>query len=86
MPFINRFDWGSWLYGIFAGFIGGGAGAVVSGVTVSVADPDHFNPTTGKFYALVGFVFIASGTLNAFAYLHQNPLPKEIDAKLKPPA
>jgi hypothetical protein len=72
---FGRLDWSQWLYGIFAGFIGGGAGAVVSGVTVSAVDPADFNFSTGKFYVLVLTIFTANGLLNMFAFLHQNPLP-----------
>jgi len=74
--FWGNLDWDSWLYGLFAGFLGGGSGAVVSGVVVSINDPQHYNFGSGSFYELVFSVFVANGLLSFFTYLHQNPLPK----------
>ncbi len=74
--FWSNLDWDNWVYGLVAGFLGGGAGAVVSGVVVSVRDPEHYNFASADFYILVFFIFVANGLLNFFAYLHQNPLPK----------
>src|SRR6185437_59117 len=74
--FWTNLDWDNWLYGLIAGFLGGGSGAVISGVVVSVNDPAHYNFATSGFYVLVFSVFVANGLLNFFGYLHQNPLPK----------
>ena len=80
MNLVNNFwsnlDWDNWLYGLIAGFLGGGSGAVISGVVVSVNDPSHYNLGSRDFYVLVLSVFMANGMLNFFTYLHQNPLPK----------
>ena len=78
MSGFGKFDWDSWLYGMVAGFISGGAGAVVTGITVSGLDPNDFNFYTGRFYLLILVVFGANGILAAMAFLHQNPLPKVI--------
>ena len=75
---FGRFDWGNWLYGLFSGFIGGGAGAVVSGVTVSMFDKDNFYIGSSKFFLLVGAVFLTNGTLTALAFLKQQPLPPHL--------
>jgi len=79
MNLVNKFwsnlDWDHWLYGLLAGFLGGGAGAVVSGVVVSVRDPARYNFSSSGFYILVLSIFVANGLLNFFSYLHQNPLP-----------
>ena len=74
--FWSNLDWDNWIYGLVAGFLGGGSGAVISGVVVSVNDPSHYNFATKGFYVLVMSVFVANGLLNFFGYLHQNPLPK----------
>lgn len=74
--FWSSLDWDQWLYGLIAGFLGGGSGAVVSGIVVSVNDPGHYNFASRSFYVLVFSVFLANGLLQFFGFLHQNPLPK----------
>ncbi len=73
--FFDNLDWGSWLYGLFYGMIGGGASAVVSGVTVALSDPKDYAIGSGKFLGLVTTVFIANAVLSMFLYLKQTPLP-----------
>lgn len=75
---LHNLDWENWVYGIVAGFIGGGAGAVVSGVVVSLQNPQDYSLAHPKFYILVGSVFAANGLVTAAAFLKQNPLPKII--------
>lgn len=75
MTGFGRLDWNSWLYGLFSAVIGGGSGAVVSGVTVSAFDPNDFNFTTSRFYYLIFAVFAVNATFGFFTYLHQSPLP-----------
>lgn len=72
---VSNLDWSQWLYGLVAGFIGGGSTAVVSGVTINLVDPEHFNAKTSGFYKLVGAIFLANGIMSGFMYLKQNPLP-----------
>lgn len=69
-------DWSNWLYGLFAGAIGGGSAAVSSGVSAVLTDP-HL---AGSFslLKLMGTTFIVSFFLSAFFYLKQNPLPTKI--------
>lgn len=71
-------DWGNWLYNLGAGFVGGGASAVVSGVTINLMDPGHFNPRTTDFYLIIGAMFLSNGLMSMFFYLKQNPLPSKI--------
>lgn len=70
-----------WLHRLFAAFIGGGAGAIVSGLTSMGIAPDKFNVTTLKgFLCVLGMMaanFIVSGILSAMFYLKQSPLPPE---------
>ncbi len=73
-----KLDWGNWLYGLVAGFVGGGAGAVVSGVTASMLVPDRLAIGSSKFFVLIGIVFLAHGCISTMMYLQQNPLPKKI--------
>jgi hypothetical protein len=70
---FGRLDFGDWLYGLGAAFIGGGAGAVSAGLGVSMLDPKDWNLGTGKLYALVGSVFVINGLLNMMAFLREKP-------------
>jgi len=66
-----------WLHGLAAAFIGGGASGFTSGLASMGVDPEHFNIQTGLSHVakLVAATFLLSGTLMAFAYLKQSPLP-----------
>ena len=74
-----------WLYGLGAATIGGGAQAIVSGLTGMGFAPDKFNFTNaaGVWHLLglrfVNFVF--SAILSAAFYLRQSPLPPVTDTQ-----
>jgi hypothetical protein len=72
-----KLNWAAWLYGLGSGFIGGGAGAFGAGFGGLMTDPEHFNPANGPRHILVlmGYTFLFSGLITAFAYLKQSPLP-----------
>ena len=74
-----HFNWGEWLYGLFAAVIGGGANAVVGGVTLNLVDPSHFNAGNADLYKAVSTLFAANATMSFFLYLKQAPLPKLIE-------
>lgn len=78
MASFVRLDWNNWIYGLFAGFIGGGAGAVVSGVTASMLAPDKLALGGSRFFALIGIVFLVHGAISTAMFLQQNPLPKQL--------
>jgi hypothetical protein len=71
-------QWETWVYGLVAGFIGGGAQAVVATVTVTAIAPDKFNlgAQLHNFLILAAVTFTASGLLSAAAYLAKSPLPQ----------
>lgn len=73
-----KLDWGSWLYGLMSGFIGGGAGAIGAGFAGIYTDPEHFNPANGlrHLLMLMGVTFVVGGVVTAVAYLKQSPLPQ----------
>lgn len=75
MPGFGKLDWSNWLYGLFAGFIGGGATAVVSGFVNSAMDPKDYAVGSQKFFLNIGMVFLVSGIINAAMFLKQQPLP-----------
>lgn len=70
-----------WFHRLMAAFIGGGAGAVTSGLTSMGFAPEKFNLTnTSGLLHLVGLMaanFIVNGLLSAMFYLRQSPLPPE---------
>lgn len=72
---FGTLDWSDWLRGVISAFVGGGAGAVTSGIAVSMGDPQQYNMGTQKFYVLVVSVFLASGVLNMMAFLRNKPIP-----------
>ena len=72
----NRLNWGPWIYGLFAGFIGGGAGAVANGFANAFLDPQVFNTAhPSKLFEAVGLFFLINGFLAVAFYLKQSPLP-----------
>lgn len=76
-----KLRWDKWLYGLGSAAIGGGAGAVVSGLTNMGIAPETFNLTTGagalKILLAVGINFAMVGGLSMFFFLKQSPLPPE---------
>lgn len=72
---LGKLDFTDWAYGLLAAFIGGGASAVTSGLTLNVLDPKDFNVYSSKIYVLMGGMFLVNGIMSGFAFLRQNPLP-----------
>jgi hypothetical protein len=72
-----RLDWGNWLYGLIAGFVGGGAGSVITALGAIGITPNSYNLNTqfGNTMRLAAFSFLINGFITMMAYLHQNPLP-----------
>jgi hypothetical protein len=70
-------NYGVWLRGLLAAFIGGGSGSVTTGLTSMGIDPDHFNLRSGLGHTLelMGVVFLLNGVTSVFLYLKQSPLP-----------
>jgi hypothetical protein len=76
LPFnLGSLDFADWIRGLVGGFIAGGAGAVTSGPTLALVDPEHFNVHTAEFYQAVGAIFLSNGLVGAMLFLHQKPLP-----------
>lgn len=72
-----KLNWDNWLLGVGSAFIGGGASAVVSGLTSSLAF--HVDVTTWagmvKMLTLMLINFVLTGSVSMFFYLKQSPLP-----------
>ena len=79
MGMIGRMDWGDWVRGLFAGFIGGGAGAFSGGLSTAIVDPDHYNLAhPQKILTVIASTFMINGIISMMAFLHQNPVPEVI--------
>lgn len=78
MRLIGSLDWGNWIYGLVAGFIGGGSTAVSGGLALLVIDPNDFNFSNPKLFKAMAAMFLFSGVKDMMLYLHQQPLPKII--------
>lgn len=73
---FGQFDFADWLYGLFSGFISGGATAIVSTFGVSAIDPGDVNlQHPHKFFSIMGVIFIVSGVVSAANFLTKRPLP-----------
>ena len=69
-----------WLRGLAAAFIGGGAGAVSTGISVPLVLPEINYAHHGvKILGLMAVSFIVSGTFATCGYLKQSPLPPIAD-------
>lgn len=72
----SRLAWGSWMRGIIAGFIGGGAGAFSGGVGALISAPDQFNFGHPRvLLQTMGGMFLITGLMHTMAYLAQKPIP-----------
>lgn len=71
-------DWKNWLYGLFGGFIGGGATAGVSWFGMLGAKAIGMEVPDLNFQAL-GVIFLSGGLSSALLFLKQSPLPQEIE-------
>lgn len=75
-----RLNWFPWVYGLFAGFIGGGAAAVSTGVAQSITDPMHAD--IHHLFNLMGVSFIVAGAIATSFYLAKSPLPTPIQVEV----
>lgn len=75
MKFFQKLAWEQWIYSLMAGFIGGGANAVSSGVTASIIDPKDFAMGSPNGLKLMAGTFVGGGVLSAIFYLQKHPLP-----------
>lgn len=66
-------QWETWVYGLVAALIGGGAGAISTGFAQVIIDPQHAD--IRHLLALMGTSFVVAGILSAAAYLSKSPLP-----------
>lgn len=75
-----KLDWKHWILGLVAAVIGGGAGAITSGIGASVVTPEQYNFGAGLKHVLylMAFNFVVSGIIAGAMYLKQSPVPREV--------
>lgn len=80
---MNSFT--TWLHGLVAAFIAGGASAITTGIAAPAINPQAFNfgAQLGPLAKLAGALFIVNGVLAAAAYLKQSPIPPETITTVK---
>lgn len=83
IPWLGELDWGSWLSGVIGGFIGGGASAVTSAVSMLVVDPNYVATHGANIVKIATTTFVVSGILGAALYLKQHPVPEVITTTTK---
>ncbi len=71
--------WETWLKGIAAAGIAGGANGVITGFAAVGIDPQHFNLQAGlhSTLAIASVSALMSCIIGVAAYLKQSPLPVE---------
>lgn len=77
-----KLKWDQWIYGLLSGVVGGGASAVVSGVSSMLMAPQQFNlqdwQGAKKLFVMMAVNFTLNAALSAFFYLKQSPLPPPV--------
>ena len=68
----------TWLYGLGAAFVGGGATAGSAWLGMTGAKALGMDLPSLNFKAL-GIIFLSGAVTNVLAYLKQSPLPKQSD-------
>lgn len=83
VPWIGELNWRDWITGVVGGFIGGGAGAVTSAVSMLVVDPNYVATHGANILKIMSMTFLVSGLLGAALYLKQHPTPDVITTTTK---
>lgn len=78
MPRLLTLNWGVWVYGLVAGFIGGGSSAATGALAITILDPKDFNFADAKIWKAMALMFLFNGVKDTLLYLKQHPLPEVI--------
>ena len=73
---LKKLDLLGWLYGLFHAAIGGGASAVVAGLSAGMIAPKELSFGGLGSLKLMGMCFLISAAINGFMYLKDSPVPK----------
>lgn len=71
----------TWLWGLMAGFITGGAGALTVGPLAALFAPTELNIQAGlpKLLTFMSAVFVLAGVQGAVMYLAKSPIPQIVE-------
>lgn len=71
----------TWVWGLIAGFVSGGATALTTGPIAALFAPTEFNLQQGlsKLGWFMMAVFMQAGLVNAMFYLAKSPVPQLIE-------
>ncbi len=70
-------NWRTWIKGMLAAGIAGGANGVITGFAAVGIDPEHFNLQAGlrSTLTIAGISALMSAIIGVAAYLKQSPVP-----------
>lgn len=76
---IGRYDWATWLMGIWRAVIGGACGSIISSFAMLGVDPVTYNFNSGFVHTLklLGVMFFASGLVHLIIFLYTHPGPDQ---------
>jgi hypothetical protein len=72
----NSLDLDGWIRGLLSAGISGGASAITGGIVVTGVDPQHYNFQAGKFWILVGTLFVVNAVVSMAKFLQAHPIPE----------
>lgn len=81
----GRYDWATWLMGIFRALIAAAAGAIASPVGPMVLDPNDYNLGTGLKKVVVSMLITAAitGVTGMAIFLKTHPGPDQLQQLLE---
>lgn len=80
----SRYDWTTWLMGIFRSFVAGGAGAIAAPIGPMLMDGKDYNLGSGglgKVLASMGIAFLVTGLTGMGIFLKTHGAPDPIAVK-----
>lgn len=89
--FLNaaRYDWGTWVEGIWRSIVTGGTSGIISGFASMGIDPEHFNLKNSvglhDLFVMSGAMFGAMAFVHIVLFLNTHPAPDKL-ASNPPPA
>lgn len=74
---FGRLDFSGWFYGLWAGAVQGGAGAITGGIALSTQDPYYAFGNSHSFN-IMWKLFAVNALLGIMSYLAKHPAPEKI--------
>jgi|WetSurMetagenome_2_1015567.scaffolds.fasta_scaffold787840_2 hypothetical protein len=77
---MKKLDFLGWIYGLLHAVIGGGASAVIAGISAGLVAPKELAFGGMGSVKLMGACFVVNALLSAFMYLKDSPVPNVIES------